>query len=455
MTIPFIPSSDPGLGASLSSIAQTIGNLARPELMFQLNLRNALAQNPALIQQLGNLAARSPGALGQVYGNEVAQYFQGVGQSPEDAASAKAATFQGSVLDRQNQALKDIPEPVQRAQAEAGVEAALSGGQPRSQVTAEKNTQAVQGAFDQYLNTHRSPDGTFDIPAFIRGVRGINPDGTRGNATVSGDVFAGALQSPYGNAIKALFESQLGEERAASEERMAGARTARDYFNAVNMSRMTQAEAFQRQYRIGTVDSWNKVLYQPPTNEQLNAIRAKPEADRTPAERDLLATQDFYQTIPEQDRQARSRQYLTEFRSGLLAVRNITKNTNAEERESQLTAIASQLNEAAQNAGLNVSVSIIPYKDRVGPFNRQASLKFISNGQEVTEEQLNASLDAAGSGQRVGQTGTSINEQNVTQAVAAFRAGQLTREQITSANIPAADKAEILKRIGTGTTGSR
>lgn len=98
--LPTLMSAGDTLGPAISKIAGSIGKLLDPYKDIETDVRNNIAKNPKIAEQLADLEYTNPGMLAKIYGPNVSQYAQSLRPSVE----AKIAKAKSGALDT---ALKD------------------------------------------------------------------------------------------------------------------------------------------------------------------------------------------------------------------------------------------------------------------------------------------------------------------------------------------------------------
>lgn len=445
MTIPYIPAVDPSIGQNLASIGESVGRLLRPNLEFERALKNALATNPALIQQLGNLAQRSPAAMGQLYGPNVTSYFQGIGQSPEDLASQNRATLDANITGDQTTALANVTPERRQQLATAAVETGLAGGQRPSQVVDEARTQTGQSAFQRYL----SANPNFNPNQFISELR-------KPNGTIDSETGGAALRDPvHGPLLRQLWEQEMQKE---SEQRNRSYQTQRDIINfnqAQEANRDQLAERFQFQTATGSRASWRRMLDGGITPELVQAINAKPEAQRTREETENLKTYQAYEQYRRTNAAEAIKPFTNSIRGSLTALRAIESNRNLEDsdRSTQYEGIGTSLNNDLAAIGSNLRVRVTPFVNVSWGRDQQPKFEFYdmqNPSRKVTDAEIELGLNQTG-GQTQAQTGSN-DDPLVTAAVQLIRSGGATAADVESATqYTPAQKAAIRAALAAST----
>jgi hypothetical protein len=84
MGIQYIPGPEQLLAPVAATIGEAVGRMINPNFQFQQGMRQALATNPGLIQQLADIEAMAPGTLGNLgFGNLTGT----IGKTPQSAES--------------------------------------------------------------------------------------------------------------------------------------------------------------------------------------------------------------------------------------------------------------------------------------------------------------------------------------------------------------------------------
>lgn len=438
MTIPMISPIDPSVGQNLAEISQAIGNFVKPNLKFEYALRDALAANPALIQQIGNLNARSPEAVRGLYGGQVAEYFNKVGQSPEDKASIAQSTLQATAADATSSAMAAMtPEQRQQA-ASAGAFSALSGGKSESDVQREAELSKARQDYIDFgrMNPGVSPNGLVEM---IR----------TGDARVSPSVATGAFNSPSAALYQTLMQQASEKDRATLSERLANIRSDRDAAKAQDLTIEQTARALMLRTNSSNLDAWKEIVKNGENSQEVLKARDKPVKTRNANEQALVDAADNLGRMNRQDRIAAVLPTIEAVRKQTSEVRNIltSRTLNDEEKSQALSGIVGSLNTALAASQLPYRAHFVPFVDKWGPSNQNAAITYTrigSDGKEtpVPEDEISSALNVVSIG---GAEPTQVSANpKVNAAIAAINAGTASLADVASATqYTAEEKAAI------------
>src|SRR6478735_8680737 len=438
MTIPMISPIDPSVGQNLAEISQAIGNFVKPNLKFEYALRDALAANPALIQQIGNLNARSPEAVRGLYGGQVAEYFNKVGQSPEDKASIAQSTLQATAADATSSAMAAMtPEQRQQA-ASTGAFSALSGG--KSQEDVELDSQRAKGR--QAYQAFISANPALTPQEIVNRIRNRN-------GGITPDVAQGAFNSAAGPLYQRLLADAQDADRMRLQESLANARERRQVETARDQTVEILARQLMSRGTSGSIDAWKEIVQNGRNSPAIKDAFAKEQDKRNEKETALVEAVNNFDRLNRQDRVAAVLPTLSQIRQQINTVGATQASTrlNSEEKSNQLEAITTSLNTSFSAAGLPIRAHFIPYVDRIGPFNQKPSISYVQIGADGKE----TPLTDAQVGQVLGQVevGVVTPEQSaqspkVNAAIAAINAGTASLADVASATqYTAEEKAAI------------
>lgn len=245
MTIPTLLGFDDTIGPGLAKVAETVANVLQPYKQTEIELRNAIAKNPAIAQQLADLEYSNPGSLGKVFGPNVSKYAQELKPSvqakvqtnvrdsgaldrimgdPKNAEylAGQVLGFQPSQVAKESEALRRLNamEDLARTNPQLAGEQTFKDllGQTRSQYELEQaQLKATQGA-EAFL----TGKGANLPPNEILGaILGENP-----NLKISTREVGDLFNSPvYGNLFRTLMTERLADRREELRLKVANAQT--------------------------------------------------------------------------------------------------------------------------------------------------------------------------------------------------------------------------------------
>lgn len=254
MTVPFIPAIDPTVLEALPKLVDTIGEIAMPYRKAELALAETARTDPAALQQIADFAAQNPEAIASVFGPNAAQFITKIPESAQSRLARTQATLAQGLTTLSADALAALP-PEQREQyGRIGIANTVAGMNP-SDVTNEQQTQQVQSAYQHYEQANPN----FNPLEFVRNFR-TGKVGTDNKALVDLDVFSGALQSPRGAAIKALFDYETEKEQLAAQERIRNAASQNDYNFGLRSSLDEAARALVVKYPNTSFNEWRSYI---------------------------------------------------------------------------------------------------------------------------------------------------------------------------------------------------
>lgn len=445
MTIPYIPAIDPTVGANLAQIAEAVGDTLNPNLKFETAFKNALATNPQLVQQIGNLNARNPDAIRTLYGNNVAEYFNSsVAQAPEDRASVARADLNTRLDTSTAQGIEALPEPVRQQAQQAGAFAAISGGRSEGQVQLDNLQTQSLNAWNAYTREHSNlPPQTL-----VDRIRSGDPN-------IPAEVAQGAFYHPL---YARLLRDAEEKEQREYQERIYNTRTSNDLRKSEDQNIRMAARQLMIQAHSSDLPSWEEIVRNGPTSVDIQKAREKPIESRTAKEQGLVAAADAYSRLNRQDRIRAMTPTYDQIRLNRDKIPGILRDTKlgTEEKINALGGIAAALNTHYREAQIPIHVTVPPYSDG-GWFGRETkpALTYTFIGQDgkevpITEAQADQMFNQAEIGVTAPGETRSANPK-VNAAIEAIRNGTAKLTDVESATqYTAEEKAQIRAAFATG-----
>lgn len=309
--VQYIPGPESTLGPAFQQIAEGITKFFKPNLAFQMQMRDTLARNPQLIQHLADVEALAPGTLQNLGFGALGGIIQ---QTPESPAANVARTERATIGDTQRQqvqgeALKtklDItklqtatkilgdPEQAQVAkdaalqlltgQTEAQRETATAGAQTAKVKATEAEAELPANLKKTALEGRVLDEALKTLPDDLKGVnfRQLARQFARGE--LDGATLTSIYMTPgMHQAFEAARHDEMFAQTQALQRWLASFREGDKDDNTLTQ----QAFRLYSESNAGTLDAW-RTLIGPGGRKKALSLSAKPVESLTQDERDLV-----------------------------------------------------------------------------------------------------------------------------------------------------------------------
>lgn len=264
-----------GLGESLASLADTIGNILEPHKKFQLAMQKELATNPELMQHLADAEANSPGILKKMGYGPLADMIASVPESTSSmiARSIRPAVQQDLSTPEGQQDLKN-KTLYGKTTDERARDAAQAG------IAKIQLTDAQRGELDNKAMYEAYPElKDLDLNALADGV--VN-NGKPLDASITKRLKdAGALQT---------FNVLLSHKAQLKSNRDKASLRAQSGVQEEMFEKRSAQQEFNRYRGVGTPELWRRFLFDPTGQTAQHAfdLYNNPDAAKTNEDRMLI-----------------------------------------------------------------------------------------------------------------------------------------------------------------------
>lgn len=265
MTLPTLLGVDDTIGPALSNIAGALQKALQPHKETEIELRQAIAKNPKVAEQLADMEYNNPGLTGKIFGENVQSFASSLAPSVE----AKIGRVRNEALDA---ALKD---PTQKEYIEGGLlgfrksdvlqeqelgaqlksmsELLSANPQLRQDANFTKLFGKTQGEYDVaqananafrqaqfFLENGAAGLTPMQLVDSIMGDTVIGPDGKpfKANANEIGALFNSPVHSGL---YKTIFQERMSDKRFAIQEKLAGARDMNSFLRSITTTKVARA----------------------------------------------------------------------------------------------------------------------------------------------------------------------------------------------------------------------
>lgn len=439
MTIPRLAGIGDELKETLPQFGEAIKGLINPNWKLQANLKEALASNPEMVQQLADISARNPGILQMLgYGSLGDQ----ISQIPESSNSKNTRMIEGEV----SRQLQNPTNLQNVARSKAGINKAEGEVADTEYKKAATNATNFETEFKQ-------KQAEYQINARKRFAEIANERG--GIPGIVNGILSGSMPA---SDIDAIFNTESAKAvQLALQDRWnmldynARMAAARNDPSASNAQTQAQAVKLLMDTGMGDVNGYMALISNPQASQLAQQliqnpalISQEPDLQKRAMYDGLVRSYIGMQRL-ESDRQAAD---LDKAYKGFLAA--TTAFGKAKDRKAAAIAVQNALTQISNLGGPKITVNVDD------PWYRGAKLEFTSGGTKLSEEDVSRLIVPQQSSDWVGMKAAWDNKTPynpginaiVSETVKGLKAGKITKDQVLSSDLTPLEKELVLKQAG-------